>query len=142
MITGKDLIEKMYSENYDEYEDTRLYSTGDSDLDDLLERAFCEGYEYAQKEFAAYKSPISREQARKLVKEANDMGIKGRNVAQIGKNVLKQAMANSGADKNDWSNALSMLRDKNLKKTDTNKNSRMAQRVNKAALYALKKGLK
>lgn len=52
MITGKELIEKMYSENYDEYEDTRLYSTGDDYLDDLLEKAFCEGYEYAQKEFA------------------------------------------------------------------------------------------
>lgn len=52
MITGYELIEKMYSENYDdEYEDTRLYSTGDDELDDLLERAFCEGYEYAQKEF-------------------------------------------------------------------------------------------
>lgn len=52
MITGRELIEKMYSENYDEYEDTRLYSTGDDYLDELLERAFCEGYEYAQKEFA------------------------------------------------------------------------------------------
>ncbi len=51
MITGRELVEKMYSENYDEYEDTRLYSTGDSELDDLLEKAFCEGYEYAQKEF-------------------------------------------------------------------------------------------
>lgn len=30
----------------------RLYSTGDVELDELLERAFCEGYEFAQKEFA------------------------------------------------------------------------------------------
>ena len=52
MITGKDLIEKMYSDNYSEYEDTRLYSTGDDYLDELLERAFSEGYEYAQREFA------------------------------------------------------------------------------------------
>ena len=37
MITGYELIEKMYSENYDEYEDTRLYRTGDDELDDLLE---------------------------------------------------------------------------------------------------------
>ena len=29
----------------------RLYSTGDEYLDELLEKAFCEGYEYAQKEF-------------------------------------------------------------------------------------------
>ena len=40
MITGYDLIESQ-----------KLYSTGDENLDDLLERAFCEGYEYAQKEF-------------------------------------------------------------------------------------------
>lgn len=33
-----------------QYEE-KLYSTGDSELDDLLEKAFSEGYEYAQKEF-------------------------------------------------------------------------------------------
>ena len=47
MITGYDLI--------DYYEDTRLYSTGDDYLDDLLEKAFCDGYEYAQREFAEKK---------------------------------------------------------------------------------------
>ena len=62
MITGYELIEKMYSENYDEYEDTRLYSTGDDELDDLLERAFCEGYEYAQKEFG--RTGLSKGQAK------------------------------------------------------------------------------
>ena len=41
--------------NYD-YEEERLYSTGSDELDELLERAFCEGYEYAQREFA-YVSP-------------------------------------------------------------------------------------
>ena len=51
MITGKELIEKMYSEN-EEIQEEKLYSTGDDYLDDLLEKAFCEGYEYAQKEFA------------------------------------------------------------------------------------------
>jgi hypothetical protein len=40
--------ERMYSE----YEEERLYSTGSYELDELLERAFCEGYEYAQREFA------------------------------------------------------------------------------------------
>lgn len=30
----------------------RLYSTGDVELDEILERAFCEGYEAAQREFA------------------------------------------------------------------------------------------
>jgi hypothetical protein len=32
----------------------RLYSTGDYELDEILERAFCEGYEAAQREFASY----------------------------------------------------------------------------------------
>ena len=41
--------------NYD-YEEERLYSTGSDELDIMLERAFCEGYEYAQREFA-YVSP-------------------------------------------------------------------------------------
>ena len=42
-------------ENWDNgYEmEERLYSTGDYELDELLERAFCEGYEMAQREFAA-----------------------------------------------------------------------------------------
>jgi len=38
---------KIYSNDYEE----RLYSTGDDFLDDLLEKAFCDGYEYAQREF-------------------------------------------------------------------------------------------
>ena len=42
-------------ENWDNgYEmEERLYSTGDYVLDELLERAFCEGYEFAQMEFSA-----------------------------------------------------------------------------------------
>ena len=32
-------------------QEERLYSTGDEMLDNLLERAFCEGYELAQREF-------------------------------------------------------------------------------------------
>ena len=57
MITGYDLINEYY-------EDEKLYSTGDDDLDDLLEKAFCDGYEYAQKEFARqnYKDLNKEEQ--------------------------------------------------------------------------------
>ena len=43
--------ERMYSKN----EEERLYSTGNDELDELLERAFCEGYEYAQREYAEKK---------------------------------------------------------------------------------------
>jgi len=42
------IIERLHS---DYQEEERLYSTGNDELDDLLERAFCDGYEYAQKEF-------------------------------------------------------------------------------------------
>jgi hypothetical protein len=48
MIIGKQFAEKLYSENQEE----KLYSTGNDELDELLERAFCEGYELGQKEFA------------------------------------------------------------------------------------------
>ena len=41
---------KNQENNYEMEE--RLYSTGDAELDELLERAFCEGYEVAQREFA------------------------------------------------------------------------------------------
>lgn len=44
MIIGRQFAESQCKE--------KLYSTGDNYLDELLEKAFCEGYEYAQKEFA------------------------------------------------------------------------------------------
>ena len=43
MIIGKQFVENQYDE--------RLYSTGNDELDELLERAFCEGYELGQREF-------------------------------------------------------------------------------------------
>ena len=45
MIIGRQFVEN-------QYEDEKLYSTGNDELDEMLEKAFCEGYEYAQKEFA------------------------------------------------------------------------------------------
>ena len=44
MILGKDYING--------HQEEKLYSTGDEMLDNLLERAFCEGYELAQREYA------------------------------------------------------------------------------------------
>ena len=54
MITGKRFTERLYSENQEE----KLYSTGDEMLDNLLERAFCEGYELAQREYAEEEKKI------------------------------------------------------------------------------------
>ena len=133
MIIGRNLINEYY-------EDEKLYSTGDDYLDDLLEKAFCEGYEYAQKEFAAYKSPISQKQARELVKEANDIGIKGNSLAVVGKNALRKGANQVGG----WDNLRQGMEGvKSIRmKNPTGGNPKMAQRANKATFYALKKGLK
>jgi len=48
---------KIYDNDY-YYEDERLYSTGNDDLDILLERAFSDGYYFAQKEFFNLSSGI------------------------------------------------------------------------------------
>ena len=50
MILGKDYING--------YQEEKLYSTGDEMLDNLLERAFCEGYELAQREYAEEEKKI------------------------------------------------------------------------------------
>jgi len=50
-------------------EEEKLYSTGNEELDELLERAFCDGYEYAQKEFGRTGK----------TKEENDKFLKGGN---------------------------------------------------------------
>jgi len=50
MLNGQEFIEKLYSD-IEEYEEEKLYSTGDEELVELLEKAFCEGYEYAQREY-------------------------------------------------------------------------------------------
>lgn len=57
MIIRKKLINKYYSE--------KLYSTGNEDLDNLLEKAFCDGYEYAQREYTSVKD--TKKGFRKLV---------------------------------------------------------------------------
>lgn len=57
MIIGRNFVNEYY-------EDEKLYSTGNDELDEMLEKAFCEGYEYAQKEFAEKeekeKKPIGK----------------------------------------------------------------------------------
>ena len=45
---------------------TRLCSTGNDELDELLERAFCDGYEYAQREFGKAERKERRESNRKM----------------------------------------------------------------------------
>ena len=53
MITGKEFIEKMYSQNNEV--EKKLFSTGNDDLDAILTEVYYsgieDGYDYAQKEF-------------------------------------------------------------------------------------------
>ena len=59
MITGRDLIESQ-----------KLYSTGDDYLDELLERAFSDGYEYAQREFGNKDNKkFFRDKTRSMIRE-------------------------------------------------------------------------
>ena len=60
MILGKQFAEKLYSENQEE----KLYSTGDEMLDNLLERAFYEGYELGQKEFGMMRQEIDKDKGK------------------------------------------------------------------------------
>lgn len=54
MITG-DEFAKYFSDNEYNNDEERLYSTGNEDLDYLLEKAFSDGYVYAQKEFGKFQ---------------------------------------------------------------------------------------
>lgn len=66
-------ITKLYSD-YDEYYDEKLYNTGNDDLDDLLERAFCDGYEYAQREFGIVGGSAIKALAKKPVLPTTPVG--------------------------------------------------------------------
>ena len=74
MIIGRQFAERFYSESdcdYNEYYDERLYSTGNDDLDELMEKAFCDGYEYAQREFARARQ--RKKNAKNAVGVVNDV---------------------------------------------------------------------
>ena len=130
MIIGRELIEKMYSENYDEYEDTKLYSTGDDELDDLLEKAFCEGYEYAQREYSLknYLKAIPRHIKRDVTNKGIALRIaKGGDLtnAEIGKVAAKSKVLANRLQQNRGLGA------KLLNKADSSIGSGMAKTADK-----------
>lgn len=69
MRIGRQFAEKLYS---DYQEEERLYSTGNDELDELLERAFCDGYEYAQREFAEEDKKEEKKEKKKKKKYENE----------------------------------------------------------------------
>ena len=62
--------------NLSNYYSQKLYSTGDDYLDDLLERAFCEGYEYAQREFG--KTGLTKEEAKQFFTNTGNKNTKSK----------------------------------------------------------------
>ena len=62
------------------YEDEKLFSTGDSELDDILEEVYYsgveDGYDYAQKEFAIIPSSQTMKKAAEAVRIPRGMGKK------------------------------------------------------------------
>ena len=70
MILGKQFTERLYSENQEE----KLYSTGDEMLDNLLERAFCEGYELGQQLFSDSKDEDEEKEKDKRKKKLKRNG--------------------------------------------------------------------
>ena len=95
MITGYDLVNEYYEEE-------KLYSTGDDYLDDLLEKAFCDGYEYAQREFGnkenkAAKRDYEMKEGMKrlrglLAKQDKDVAVR------LGRNGLRETVGRQGSD--------------------------------------------
>lgn len=120
MIIGRELVEKMYSENYDEYENTRLYSTGDSDLDELLERAFCDGYEYAQREFSnKYSKKIGHEIGKYVSRQGGNFSVSPfapeKNALYIAKKIKREQLPSETSPKDMTEGTIRYLRE-HLKK--------------------------
>ena len=75
MILGKDYING--------HQEEKLYSTGDEMLDNLLERAFCEGYELGQREFG--RTGLNAQQANQFFTKTNTKASKAIKNAALNK---------------------------------------------------------
>jgi hypothetical protein len=73
-------LQRMFSNVGEE----KLYSTGNDELDDLLERAFCEGYEYAQKEFATGLDKLAMKSAQGIIKMGQGNGKQAARIMNAG----------------------------------------------------------
>jgi len=94
MKNGKEFAEKMFSEmennNNNEVQE-KLYSTGNDELDNLLEKAYNEGYEAAQKEFSE-KDPEEGKNHRGLGRAAVVGGAAGVVGRHVGKKATEKAL--------------------------------------------------
>lgn len=81
MIIRKKLVNKYYSE--------KLYSTGNDNLDSLLEKAFCDGYEYAQREFSKEEKEDVRMDVAREILDAQEAGNRDK-VRELKKRFVKK----------------------------------------------------
>ncbi len=90
MISGKDFAEKCFSQTE---ESQKLFSTGDEELDAILEEVYYsgieDGYDYAQKEFS--EKTTTRKERRELKKSIKKAG--------LDKNDRRYIMARARMDK-------------------------------------------
>ena len=99
MMNGKEFAERLFSEIEDDNEiQEKLYSTGNDELDDLLERAFCEGYEYAQKEFAKKDEGKKKHTGAKVAAGVAGTAAAGTGVV-LGANELGKHLQKKGEEK-------------------------------------------
>ena len=97
MITGKQLIESYYEE------DERLFSTGNEELDDILEEVYYsgleDGYDYAQKEFAEKEEKKKKNSLKTAGKVALGVGGAAGLGGAIGENAVIENIAKKVAEK-------------------------------------------
>jgi len=95
MITGKEFIESM-----GEYEDQKLFSTGNDELDAILEEVYYsgieDGYDYAQKEFASVRKATK---AGKMLAKETIKALESENLSGV-INASKRAINIKGSIRN------------------------------------------
>lgn len=88
----------LYKNNY--VEDERLFSTGNDELDEILEEVYYsgieDGYEYAQKEFAKAEVDLTEKLLRKALTDNGSFAIKKKYINQLPKDVRKAVMKGNG----------------------------------------------
>lgn len=121
---------------YEEMAEERLYSTGDVELDELLERAFCEGYEAAQREFGA------KEWTKKQYDKAADYAKKQYDKAA---DFTKKHLGEGGtvAKKvSGWAKSGEKKIQENISKKEANELKKLVKGLGKGEIKGFFKGLK
>lgn len=85
--------------NYYE-EDEKLFSTGDSELDDILEEVYYsgieDGYDYAQREFARGEVDLTEKLLKKALTDDGSFAVKKKYIKQLPKDVRKAVLKGNG----------------------------------------------